>query len=514
MPTETLRPDSTVLTNQTLVGSAATADEALSDDDDSTYVEGYGNTNLELEAHAIPSDALIGAVRILHRSRRGGDNGGEDHADIRTRLVLGQGSESFFASVGADSFTDYATSWAAESPQGGPWTVEDIDDLSVQLAHLEGSDSEPYYDGETAEITVEVDYNEPPEATLTAPSGTVTDTSRPTVEWDYSDAEDDPQNGFEVVVFDDADIDGTAPDDPDDVDADPVYESGTINTASTEHTLTDDLVNDATYRVYIRVRQAWDGAGEHWSAWDHGTFTLDLATAAASVTVTPDPTNARTLIEVAAGDDVTAEDPEWFRIQYRDDDTEDWKDLRGGDDEDRGHPVWFEGDPSTGGTAADWWAPFNTEREYRVRAYIEADGNLIASDSTYETGELVVAKRWLTDARDPDRLHTTVKLSDHKWKIRGREVVHRPAGMATAIVESEPPTRSDSVTVHSLDTDSHDDLEAALTSQRTLLFRDRREWFYFRWVGDRSRTQRSHDQANVDDWTGTMVEVDRPDPLT
>lgn len=514
MAVETLRPDTTLEEPAWVTVEPGTDDphEVLSDDADGTYVTGSTASStdtlrLDLESHSLPADAVVAAVRV--RVRTGTDDG--SGGDVRVRLLFALPSLNWAAGSvlvsGGDEVADHDGSWKAETP-GGAWTQDDIDDLQVWVVHEQVEDFP--VDVETAEVWVDVEYNEPPEVTLTAPSGTVTDTSRPTVEWDYDDEEDDPQEAFEVVVFDESDVPATPPDDPEEIDADPVYESGTRFSSATEHQIAEALTNDATYRVYVRARQQWSGP-EVWSDWDHGTFTLDLATPAApDVTLTPDPDNGRMLVVVEDGSG--GEDPGWFRIEYRDGDGDgdNWKDLLGGDNKTRGHPVWFEAAASEGGTAADWWAPHNVERTYRVRGYRAVAGNQIAGPATVEAETLVSDVRRITDARDPDVVNTTVRLSDHGRAIQGREVVHRPAGMAVAIVESEPPTRQDTVTLHSLDADQHDALADALGSTRTLLYRDRRESVFFRWVGDRGRGQRGPDGSGVDDWTGTMVEVAQP----
>lgn len=101
----------------------------------------------------------------------------------------------------------------------------------------------------------------------------------PTLVWTYSDAEGDPQDGYEVRVFDVAVV-GANPDPGSSV---PYWQSGVIDANSTSHVVGSSpgggsavgspyLADDEDYLFFVRVRHA----GGLWSDWgsvgEHTTF--------------------------------------------------------------------------------------------------------------------------------------------------------------------------------------------------------------------------------------------------
>lgn len=119
--------------------------------------------------------------------------------------------------------------------------------------------------------------NSAPVLTVDAPSGTVTDTSTPVVEWSESDVESDPQQTYEVRVFTAAQygIGGFNPAtspatwDTDGEVASVVARDRQVGDGGDPDGAT--LVDGVSYRAYVRVK-----AGGIYSEWGYSAFTLDL----------------------------------------------------------------------------------------------------------------------------------------------------------------------------------------------------------------------------------------------
>jgi len=132
-----------------------------------------------------------------------------------------------------------------------------------------------------------------PSVSLTAPSGTVTETNRPQIRWSYSDPEGDPQTRYQADVYADADVPDGASTPP---DADPAWASGVVASDATETTVGEPLVN-GDYVVFVRAGQS----GELWSGWQSASFAIDVAPPSVpSTTALWDPDYARTALRVAA----------------------------------------------------------------------------------------------------------------------------------------------------------------------------------------------------------------------
>lgn len=495
MPIVTVRPVATLATAWSLVG-ASTRHEALSDDSDSSYLELTGSANgagLTLRLGNVPSwpaGAKVRAVRF--RLRQLATSSTQNlHVPI-IRQADGTSTLHNFALTAPSIPTTIgtlATAWASKPQQGGQpeWTEQLLTDATVVLERVVNDSATT----RLHELFCDIDLNERPEVAVTGPSSPVTDTVRPTVTWDYADAEGDPQQAFQVQVWDGGTL---------------LYDSGVVSSGDNSHDLGEDLPGQGTFEFRVRARQAWSGEGEHWSEWDTALVEMDLPSPPPpSVTVVAEPDQARMRIELedtATGADLEAE---YFRVEFRDGPSQPWTDVRGA------KVGELPADLDGRATVYDWEAPFGRERQYRARSYQLPPNPRVGSEpSPVTAGLLDVEGRWITDPLDPEGTNIRVDVHGHTRSIEGRETVHLPAGMTTAVVESEPPSRSDALEMQTLYPDEHARLVDVLRSTRTLLFRDRRDAIFFRWVGDRSVEQRGPDSANVDAIGGRMVQTSRP----
>lgn len=122
--------------------------------------------------------------------------------------------------------------------------------------------------------TNEFKMNSAPTVTVTGPGATVTDTSRPEIQWTYTDPDGDTQSKYSVYVYEEP-AGGVWPssypyrdDVPYNAEGTSVrqaYYSGIIESSATEHQLAYGLKNNTTYRAFVRIYQGFQNIGSNWS---------------------------------------------------------------------------------------------------------------------------------------------------------------------------------------------------------------------------------------------------------
>ena len=162
------------------------------------------------------------------------------------------------------------------APNGASWTQTLLDNLVVKFT-----------DGATGSVVippnptnrttlyalyVDVETAPRPTVTVTAPTGTVTDTSFPAVTWTPVFSDGSPQSAYEIKIFDAATYGGAS------FSADtstPTIETGIITSTNNGQTLEGDLANSTTYRAYVRVASLINGAN-YFSAFAFSQFALAI----------------------------------------------------------------------------------------------------------------------------------------------------------------------------------------------------------------------------------------------
>lgn len=108
-----------------------------------------------------------------------------------------------------------------------------------------------------------VSYDEKPVVSNVSPTGTISNTTSPTVSWTYTD-DIEPQESFEVEILNSG--------------GDIVHKSGTIASASTYYEIPIGLPA-GTYTARVRAAQKWDAwrvSGKFWSDWQTSSFTMGV----------------------------------------------------------------------------------------------------------------------------------------------------------------------------------------------------------------------------------------------
>ncbi len=279
MTTASLNPNATRSGSGdfTITGSASTIAIALSDASDLTYVKRTSGTLtksfvVDLGTYTLSADEAVESVRVDVRMARP-DAGSKVYVrqgvvtDAAAGIIRYGVADQYSASAGI------ATQVGAPritAPDGLPWDQTRLNNLVVKVTDYASASTSIT---SLYELTAYAIINERPSASVTAPSGTVTDRSRPSVAWTYADADDDAQSVYEVRVFTAAQY-GATGFDPETSAA--AYESGQVQSSDTGLTIPVDLDTGTTYRAYVRVGHPL-GTTSLLSDWTYTQFTMDYA---------------------------------------------------------------------------------------------------------------------------------------------------------------------------------------------------------------------------------------------
>ncbi len=281
MPTYTLRPNANWAGSSLYTVTGTTyAYTALSDNTDSTYIQKTSTSadvtssiELEFTTDTIPSNEKITKINFRVRAYR-------QTSTTTGALTIAMGyikdrnskSTKYSAStviVPTSTITTLDTGINLSfDPDGVAWAQTSIDDLVIRISDSAGSTSRAII----YEVYADVTTTTRPTVTVTAPSGSITNTSFPAVNWTYADTESDPQSAYQVKIYDSTAYSaGTF--DPDTTTA--TVDTGVVNSGDAGAGLTVDLANSTSYRAYVKVAQDVNGAN-YFSDWAYSSFSTSL----------------------------------------------------------------------------------------------------------------------------------------------------------------------------------------------------------------------------------------------
>lgn len=278
MATYTLRPNANWNNASafTISGGSGSVHAALADSSDTTYITRTSTTAPASYEAEFGTQALAATEKIVYVNLRARISvGTSGNAQLSLGVISDRNGRTVSYSV---PYTKQNTFALAEvdtalkltaSPTGAAWTQTAIDNLVVKFsdnATTSGDRANLY------ELYIDVVTTAQPTVTVTAPSGTVTDTTFPSVTWTYADADGDPQSAYEIKVFDSTTYSGGS------FSADtstPTVETGVVASSNDGQTLEADLADGTTYRAYVRVAQLVNGSN-YFSDWAYSQFTIDV----------------------------------------------------------------------------------------------------------------------------------------------------------------------------------------------------------------------------------------------
>lgn len=291
MPTTLqIRPNNVVgtPTGWSILGGSATLDAALADGSEGSPVDttyDRNSTTFDRLRLALTSPALPGAgervtgVQVRIRGWKNTSAANRLKVSLELNNVIESKPDNWRMAQGSGAAAEYKGFIRTRDPSGAIWSPGALTDLHVQL------EPQDVVDVSVSELWVNVTYVDAPVATLTAPSGTQ-GTTRPELDWTFSQDDGAPMTSYEVKVFTAATF---ALPDFDPGTAATVYASGQRLGSATSFIPGANILN-GTYVAAVRTAITTVGA-PHWSSWSFSAFTTVVDEPSAPVlTASPDPT--------------------------------------------------------------------------------------------------------------------------------------------------------------------------------------------------------------------------------
>lgn len=260
----------------TISGGAASVYAALADDSNTTYITRTSTTvpaayEMEMDTFSLAATEKVVSVNLRARFNVG-TNG---IIQLSLGVITDRNGRTVYYSVPYTKQKTFSTTtvdaslYLATAPNGATWTQTLLDNLVVKF--LDGATASGDR-GQLLEVYVDVLTTAQPTVTVTAPTGTITDTSFPAVTWTYADSDGDIQAAYEIKIFSAAQYTASG------FDAEystSVLDTGVIVSTNNGQSLEVDLPNSTTYRAYVKVAQIVNGVN-YWSNWAYSQFTMGI----------------------------------------------------------------------------------------------------------------------------------------------------------------------------------------------------------------------------------------------
>lgn len=296
--TVTIRPNSVVNggpNDWTIFGGAGSELLAINDNSDVTGIQDVinsghfppSNPRFIWGSASVPGSAIVSQVQFVVRYSSTGTDPAD--FDFRCNPVISTSSPQQYAAHHPATPSGIANDTVTKNtrPDGAAWSPSDFGagniSISIEQNYAIGMNAgTPIF---VYDIWMNVTYDSPPSATVTAPTGNVLNPS-PTVTWTYSDPDGDPQNAYRVRIFSAAQY-GIGGFDPE--TSPNTWDSGVVASAGTSQVIGTALAA-GDYRAYVKVSDATVGFG----TWSFNSFTVvlvsmpgtgDLAATATTTTV-------------------------------------------------------------------------------------------------------------------------------------------------------------------------------------------------------------------------------------
>jgi hypothetical protein len=388
MPIVTLRPNaaSAAAFTATPAGTAVVDILAGTAVDDTRYItrtdgKRAGSATISFGTTTVASNQRVRGVRVRFRMFAPDNRSLATYA-IGFQKAVGLSVWNTAAKIeGKTAAREISGSYFPVNGEQQVWSQSDIDSLQALITDL-GTKANRRV--RTYLLYADVDIATQGTATVSAPTGTITDSPRPTLTWSFVEADGTDQSYYEARIYTSATV-GASGFTPDDTDSfPPVFASGEV--ASSVRTVRSDVsLENGDYYAYVRA--GIDIAlNPFWSPWATSAFTLTVPDlpATPTVTATQSLNDGYVSAEAAYGAIGTADSSRTFQFQRSLDGTA-WSSI---------------GDEQSAGTAAgtatflDYFAPRGGTAYYRARQLaVRGDDTLISTWGS-ATVSVVNDNRW------------------------------------------------------------------------------------------------------------------------
>jgi hypothetical protein len=284
MASYTLRPNANWNGDTLFTGTGGSDHAVLADDTDGTYLLRTSTTvpasyETEFGTTTLSADETITSINLRARISA---VAATSLAQFSIGVITDRNGRSVSYGIpitkqGIVTATTYDLGIKLTSaPNGASWTQTLLDNLVVKFTDgATGSavlPPDPTNRTTLYALYIDVETAPRPTVTVTAPTGTITDTSFPSVTWTPVFSDGSPQSAYEIKIFDAATYGGGtfSPD-----TSTPIIGTGIITSTNNGQTLEGDLANSTTYRAYVRVASLING-DNYFSAWAFSQFDLSI----------------------------------------------------------------------------------------------------------------------------------------------------------------------------------------------------------------------------------------------
>lgn len=460
----------------------------MSDDSDATYFERHVDVNTALrgffESGATDFTLPAGAVtRTASVGFRIGRIEGKWHHGYVTLYdpadpTWGRPVVTYDVVYGVNEFRftpqDVPTPTTFQSaPHAVSMSGAQINGLQFHVGVL-STDSEPgsLYDTTIIDriykMWADVVYVLAPGQTISAPTGTYTESSRPSTRWAYvkNDTDNGPQAGYEIAWFAPGTYSGAGftPDRPPAGQTDLAHERIVGSSAASTAVPTRNQHNGTAWRCYVRVAEEVNGR-LHWSAWTYSTYTIQVdPPRILSVDVEGNDETASVTILVTR--DETSPAWEFVNVERLQVDTaKGWETVRGATFATPASPTTF--------LVVDDEVPNGQTVRYRASA-----GRVFNSGASTVIGDWVTSSNtaswsstytWFKDPHDPTR-NRRFRLAQYPDDVRTRRMgLFQPLNSDTPIGITGQRMRTQGTLTVTTFTDEERDALEALTEGTVIL---------------------------------------------
>lgn len=467
MAITTVRPNATAsgASSFTITGGSATLHAATNDDNDATFfskstsIIGQASALLDFGTTTISASQRVKRCRIRARVSTPTEDG-------RINIFLGTraDNQNFFHSAlairGLNTITTFVGPFQTASPNGEDWSQATINGLRAKVT--EHNDTGVI--GSIFELFIDVDISAQPTVTVSAPTGTITNTTAPDVTWAYADTDNETQAFYELKVFSAAQygaggfnaLTSTA-----------VYESGEV--ASSDNTaVVGDLLLSGTYRAFVRVAKAVNGS-PFFSAFAFSEFTINVTPPTVPIlSAAFNSSLGRTTLTIT-GTSPSGFVSQYFDVQRSDDDEITYRAIRFGED--------IVPNASHVGVTVDYEAPRGIVVYYRARAVgVDSSSNEFPSAFSIIQQVLITNDQtwWFKVIDEPEYNIGDVRvLAQLDTSIEEPNTIFRPLGSTRPIVVAGPLQGEDGIySIKTLTEAEYDEVYLVMTHQGTILVQD------------------------------------------
>ena len=467
MAVTTVRPNATATGASlfTITGGSGSINAALSDSSDSTYIKksssvvGTADVVVDMGTTTISSSQRVKQVRVRARCSTPNDTG-------KLNVYLGSRIDNanyFFSGLairGTNSIATFVGPYYNSAPNGQSWTQASINGLRVKIGEYNDSTDV----ASTFEIFVDVDIASQPTVTVTAPTGTITNSAAPDVTWTFADSDNETQSFYQIKVFSAAQY-GAGGFDP--ATSTATWDSGEIG-SSDQAGVIGELLNAGTYRAYVRVAKSINGS-PFWSDYDYEPFVLSYTAPTIPTMLVAWNSELGKATFTLTGAAPTGYTSQYYDIHRSDDGGTIYAGVRNGEN--------LSPNGSYVATSQDYEAPRGIVAYYRCRA-VGVDSSSNEFPSAWGTVQQVLITNdeswWFKCIQDATLNRGSIRvLKQIDIQIQEPNTVFRPLGANRPIVVSGPIQGQDGgYQIKTVTEAEWDDIYPLITHQGTLLVQD------------------------------------------